>query len=84
MDYDNAAEVLDRLAMLDRRTPDQEDYLETLATRASTTMNSSKLGELLGNSRSLGGKILRGERQLSKAHSRIVAERFKVNPALFL
>jgi antitoxin component HigA of HigAB toxin-antitoxin module len=47
-------------------------------------MNSSKLGELLGNNRSLGAKILRGERQLSKAHIRILAERFKVNPALFL
>lgn len=110
VDYDNAAEILDRLAVLDRRTPDQEDYLETLATLVGKYdeehyaadlsqlaplaslqylmehhgMNSSKLGELLGNNRSLGGKILRGERQLSKSHIRILAERFKVNPALFL
>ena len=110
VDYDNAVEILDRLAVLDRRTTDQEDYLETLATLVSKydeehyavdlspltplaslqylmehhEMNSSKLGELLGNNRSLGGKILRGERQLSKSHIRILAERFKVNPALFL
>ena len=94
VDYDHAAEILDRLAVLDRRTADQEDYLETLATLVSKydeehyavdlspltplaslqylmehhEMNRSKLGELLGNNRSLGGKILRGERQLSKSH----------------
>lgn len=49
----------------------------------SNDMNASQLGELLGN-RSLGSKILRGERELSKAHIRLLAERFKVNPALFL
>ena len=47
-------------------------------------MNGSQLGLLLGNNRSLEGKILRGERQLSKAHIRTLAEKFKVNPALFL
>lgn len=109
-DYDNAVEILDRLAVLDRRTADQDDYLETLTTLVGKYddenhtadlaqlspldslqylmerhgMNSSKLGELLGNNRSLGGKILRGERQLSKTHLRILAERFKVNPFLFL
>ena len=110
VDYDNAVDLVDRLAVLDQRTPDQEDYLETLvalvgkfddehfaADLAQLTplqvldylldhhdMNSSQLGELLGNNRSLGGKILRGERQLSKAHMRILAERFCVSPALFL
>lgn len=110
VDYDNAVEVLDRLAVLERRTADQGDYLETLATLVGRYdeehyeadlaqlsplaslqylmehqgMNGSQLGLLLGNNRSLGGKILRGERQLSKAHIRILAERFKVNPALFL
>lgn len=110
VDYDNAVEVLDRLVVLNRRTADQEDYLETLATLVGKYdeesysadpsglsplaslqylmehhgINGSQLGELLGNNRSLGGKILRGERQLSKAHVRILADRFKVNPALFL
>jgi HTH-type transcriptional regulator / antitoxin HigA len=46
-------------------------------------MNASDLGELLGN-RSLGSKILRGERELSKAHLRILAKRFKVDAGLFL
>jgi HTH-type transcriptional regulator / antitoxin HigA len=46
-------------------------------------MNASDLGELLGN-RSLGSKILRGERELSKAHLRILADRFKVDAGLFL
>ncbi len=32
IDYDNMVEIVDRLAVLDRRNTDQEDYLETLAT----------------------------------------------------
>lgn len=46
-------------------------------------MNASDLGELLGN-RSLGSKILRGERELSKTHLRILAKRFNVDAGLFL
>jgi antitoxin component HigA of HigAB toxin-antitoxin module len=46
-------------------------------------MNASDLGRLLGD-RGLGSRILAGERQLSKAHIRILAERFKVRPDLFL
>ena len=109
VDYDNAVEMADRLAVLDQRTSDQEDYLETLAALIGQydnehyatdltglapldslkylmelhQMNGSQLGQLLGSNRSLGGKILRGERQLSKAHIRVLAERFKVSPALF-
>jgi antitoxin component HigA of HigAB toxin-antitoxin module len=32
VDYHNAAEVVDRLALLKRRTRDQEDYLEAIST----------------------------------------------------
>ena len=46
-------------------------------------MTASDLGELLGN-RSLGSKILRGERELSKSHLRVLSNRFKVNAGLFL
>jgi HTH-type transcriptional regulator/antitoxin HigA len=46
-------------------------------------MNASDLGNLLGN-RSLGSKILRGERELSKTHLKVLAERFKVDAGLFL
>lgn len=46
-------------------------------------MTASDLGQLLGN-RSLGSKILRGERELSKTHLRILADRFKVDAGLFL
>jgi len=46
-------------------------------------MNASDLGRLLGN-RPLGSAILRGERQLSKTHMAILAERFAVEPGLFL
>ena len=86
--YDDAAAVLDRLAVLPERTADQEDYLETLSafverydqehyaadlsglSPADTlrylceqnNLTASALGELLGN-RSLGSKLLRGERQ---------------------
>jgi HTH-type transcriptional regulator / antitoxin HigA len=57
------------------------DALKHLLTE--NQMTASDLGELLGN-RSLGSKILRGERELSKAHLRILADRFKVEPGLFL
>lgn len=46
-------------------------------------MSAADLGRLLGN-RSLGGAILRGERELSKAHIKILAERFKLNPGAFI
>lgn len=49
----------------------------------SNQMNASQLGELLGN-RSLGSKILRGRRELSKSHIRILAKRFGVDPGLFI
>ena len=42
----------------------------------------SDLGRLSG-SRPLGGAILRGERELSKAHIRILADHFKVSTDLF-
>jgi HTH-type transcriptional regulator / antitoxin HigA len=49
----------------------------------SNGMSGSDLGRLLGN-RELGPKILSGSRQLSKAHIRRLAERFKVDAGLFL
>ncbi len=108
-DYDNAVELLDRIAILDERTEDQEDYLETLSALVEryddehfaitdpdfspieslrylcdqNDMTASALGELLGN-RSLGSKILREERQLSKEHIRRLCDRFKVGSDLFL
>lgn len=46
-------------------------------------MSESDLGRLLGD-RCLGHRILSGERELSKAHIRILAERFSLNPAALL
>lgn len=46
-------------------------------------MNASDLGRLLGN-RQLGSAIVRGERQLSKEHIRVLSERFRVGADLFL
>jgi HTH-type transcriptional regulator/antitoxin HigA len=45
-------------------------------------MNASDLGRLLSN-RGLGCRVLRGERQLSKAHIRTLSAHFKVSPAFF-
>ena len=45
-------------------------------------LTASDLGRLLGN-RTLGSAILRGDRDLSKAHILTLAERFKVSPVLF-
>ena len=46
-------------------------------------MNASDLGRLLGE-RSLGPKILNGDRELSKAHIRKLMEHFGVAGDLFL
>lgn len=46
-------------------------------------LGGSDLGRLLGN-RPLGNAILRGERQLSKAHIRRLAKHFNVNPGVFI
>ena len=109
VDLANAQELVDALAVLKKRTKDQEDYLETLSTLIEKyeaeqgvfddndvsvidvlktlmqghDMSASDLGRLLGN-RELGAAILRGDRQLSKAHMIKLAEHFAVSPALFL
>jgi HTH-type transcriptional regulator/antitoxin HigA len=58
--------------------------LETLKRMLTErSLSGSDLGRLLGN-RPLGGAILRGERKLSKAHIRILAEHFKVSTDLFI
>lgn len=46
-------------------------------------MNASDLGRLLGN-RELGSKVLRGDRKLSKANIRKLADYFRLSPAAFL
>jgi antitoxin component HigA of HigAB toxin-antitoxin module len=46
-------------------------------------MNASDLGRLLGD-RSLGPKILNGDRALSKTHIKILAHHFNVGPATLM
>lgn len=46
-------------------------------------MSDSDLGRLLGD-RSLGHRILAGQRELSKAHIRTLADHFRLNPAALL
>lgn len=47
-------------------------------------MTAADFSRLLGTERTLGAKILRGERNLTVPHLRILSERFKVSPALFI
>jgi len=49
----------------------------------SRMMNSAQLGDILG-SRSAATMILKGQRELSKAHIRTAADYFGVSPAVFL
>lgn len=46
-------------------------------------LTASDLGRLLGE-RSLGPKVLNGDRALSKAHIKILAKHFRVSPAVLL
>jgi antitoxin component HigA of HigAB toxin-antitoxin module len=66
-------------AVCDKATP-----IETLKYLLEENhMSGSDLGRLLG-SRTLGPALLSGKRRLSKAHIKILAERFKVDASLFL
>lgn len=47
-------------------------------------MSAADLSRLIGADRTLGAKILRGERNLTVPHLRILSARFKVSPALFI
>ncbi len=47
-------------------------------------MSGADLSRLLGASRSLGPMILRGERSLTVHHARLLGERFKVDPGVFI
>ncbi|MCF7976067.1 MAG: DNA-binding protein [Phycisphaerae bacterium] len=46
-------------------------------------LTASDLGRMLGD-RSLGSRLLSGGRSLSKNHIRVLSERFRVSPALFI
>ena len=107
-EMERAYKIVEQLAGFDL-TPEQEEYLDLVATLVSlydkskineaewrvpplqhlkellqeNGMSASDLGRLLG-SRALGPAILNGRRQLSKAHILKLAERFQVNPGLFL
>jgi HTH-type transcriptional regulator/antitoxin HigA len=47
------------------------------------SMNASDLGRLLGD-RSLGSRILSGQRELSKEHIRILSQHFRINAGALL
>ena len=107
--YRQTMKWIDELAVLDKRTKDQERFLETLTILVETYedkhhqidvegvgpiealkflldqhgLSGRDLGRILGQGQ-LGGKILRGERELSKNHIRKLCDYFKVSPELFL
>ena len=107
--YRRTMKWIDELAVLDKRTKDQERFLETLTILVETyenkhhqidvegvgpiealkflldqhALSGRDLGRILGQAQ-LGGKILRGERELSKNHIRRLCDYFKVGPELFL
>jgi len=64
---------------IESRNLDPVEVIRLLMTENG--MNESDLGRLLGD-RSLGHRILKGERKLSKAHIRILSEKFALSPAV--
>ena len=108
-DYRKMMKWIDELAVLEKRTKDQDRFLETLTilveayedrhheidvTAANPIeilrflldqrgLSGRDLGRILGQPQ-LGGKILRGERELSKTHIRRLCDFFKVSPELFI
>ena len=107
--YRKTLKWIDELAVLEKRTKDQDRFLETLTILVETyedknhqidveavspiealefllkqhDLSGRDLGKILGQPQ-LGGKILRGERELSKNHIRKLCDYFKVSPELFL
>lgn len=80
------AELAERYeaANLHRRLEANRDGIDRLQFLVEEHgMTASDLGRLLG-SRDLGSKILRRERELSKAHILTLAAHFAVEPGLFM
>jgi HTH-type transcriptional regulator/antitoxin HigA len=83
---------LDTLTILIERYEDDTEGVEPQGANALAVlrfliedrgMNASDVGRILGD-RSLGSKILSGDRALSKSHIKILAKHFNVSPALLL
>ncbi len=83
---------LDTLTILVERYEDETEGVEPRGADALSVLrylmkdrglSASDLGRLLGE-RSLGPKILNGDRGLSKAHIKILAKHFNVSPAVLL
>lgn len=47
-------------------------------------MSAAALARILGSDRSLGTKILTGERRITADHARVLGEHFKLDPGVFL
>lgn len=86
------AEYLETLTILFEAYEQEHEQIDTSSLSPlqtlrflleSNDMSASDLGRLLG-SRELGPKVLNGTRQLSKAHIRLLADRFRVDAGLFL
>ena len=89
---DGQLKYLDTLTVLVEHYEDETEGVEPKGVSALAVlrylmadrgMNASDLGRLLGD-RSLGPKILNGDRALSKAHIKILAKHFNVSPAVLL
>jgi HTH-type transcriptional regulator/antitoxin HigA len=87
-----AGDYLDTLILLvnkyedERHTPDGVQLTPRQAVRAimnANRMTQTELGKIIG-SESAVSMFLKGERELSKAHIRALAERFKVSTDLFM
>lgn len=57
------------------------DFLKILMRESG--INASDLGKLLGD-RALGYRVLKGERDLSKSHIKILSDHFKVDAGSFI
>jgi HTH-type transcriptional regulator/antitoxin HigA len=76
VDLDNATEVIDRLAVLDKLTEDQADYLDTLALLVSAYEDEHHTIELSGKNPLDTLKFLLAERGMSGSDlGRILGQR---------
>lgn len=74
-DYENATEP-------ETKPPSTLELLNHLLE--TNDMTATAFGELVGVDRSTASRILRGERNLTVPHIKILCERFKLKPEAFL
>lgn len=82
--FDLLCQLLEEYDRVHVRWPKVSPLARLRHLLAESGLSAADLSRLLGGSRNLGAMILRGERNLTLAHVRKLADHFRVSPELFI